>query len=304
LAGKPIKGSPFTPLMEHGNAGRSYAEGDGLTHGQTRRPCTFTIHSVDGDGNHVPTGGDPFDVKISGPENIQPRVTDNKNGTYDVLYEVEKPGVYTIDVTLHGQPIKDAPFHPKIKWSCAANNSYATGDGVTDGAVVDNKPTQFVIHAVDHEGKPRNDGGDPFNVKIGGPHEQIPTHVTDNNDGTYTVDYAPQLTGPITIQVTLEGQNIKDAPFHINVLPGIDVGTTDFKDFEFTVQARDKHGNPIPFGGAPFAVVPNNNATVKTRDNQDGTYTANITLPRAGNYSFNVSLNNKVISRSPVTISY
>jgi hypothetical protein len=291
--------------MEQGNAAKSWAEGDGLTHGQTRRPCTFQIHSVDGDGKPITTGGDPFVVNISGPENITPRVTDNGNGTYDVLYQVELPGEYTIDVTLHGDPIRDAPFHPRIKWSCDANQSYVTGDGVTPGAVVDNKPTNFTIHAVDHEGKPRHDGGDPFVVQINGPNGPIHATVRDNNDGTYLVEYFADVQGPIVIEVTLEGENLRDTPVHLDVLPGIDVGTTNYRDFQFTVQARDKHGQPIPFGGAPFVVsCNNNNAQVSTSDNNDGTYHTVAVLPQAGSHAFTVSLNNQTISRSPLNISY
>jgi len=59
--------------MERGNAGKSWADGPGLTHGQTKKPCNFTIHSVDADGKPIKEGGDPFEVKISGPEKVTPQ---------------------------------------------------------------------------------------------------------------------------------------------------------------------------------------------------------------------------------------
>jgi len=309
LDGQPIKGSPYRPLMENANAGRSYAEGEGLTHGQTKHPCEFTIFSVDGDGNRVKEGGDPFEVKISGPQPVTPKVTDNRDGTYSVSYQVEKPGKYTINVDLHGQPIKDAPFHPTIKWSCLAGRSYATGDGVTDGKVFDNKPTQFTIHAVDHEGNPRIDGGDPFVVKIGGPKEpNIHADVVDNNNGTYTVSYAADKPGPIKIQVTLEGQAIKDAPFSIGVLSGTDPTQSDYKNFTVTVQARDKHGQPVILPLDTLTVNQTNGGvpapTISIVNNLNGTYTATIAFSASGSYNFDVQLNGVSIATSPFQLSY
>jgi len=308
LDGQPIKNSPYHPLIENANAGKSWADGDGLTHGQTKHPLTFTIHSVDADGHPVKEGGDPFEVKISGPQEVHPKVTDNGDGTYSVEYQVEKPGEYTVNVDLHGEPIKDAPFHPKIKWSCDAGRSYATGEGVEDGKVKDNKPSQFVIHAVDHEGNPRCDGGDPFEVKIGGPQESnIPAEVVDNGDGTYTVTYAPEKTGPIKIEVNLEGQPIKDAPFSIGVLPGCDASKSTIKNVTVTVQSRDKHGNPTGLGNDTLRFEHSSGGQaphVSVQNNGDGTHTATIELSARGNYEFKVYLNDQPIGNSPLTVSY
>jgi filamin len=307
LDGQPIKNSPYHPLIENANAGKSYAEGDGLTHGQTKHPLTFTIHSVDADGNAVREGGDPFKVNITGPQEVTPKVTDNNDGTYSVEYQVEKPGKYTVNVDLHGEPIKDAPFHPTIKWSCAAGQTYADGEGVTDGKVFDNKPAQFTIHAVDHEGNPRVDGGDPFVVKIGGPQEpNIPHDIVDNNDGTYTVTYSPDKTGPIKVEVSLEGQLIKDAPFSIGVLAGTDPTRSNYKNFTVTVQARDKNGNVVvlPLDTLTCPQTNGTGANVTTNNNLNGTYTATLVLPTSGNYTFDPQLNGVSIGTSPFTIGF
>jgi filamin len=309
LDGQPIKGSPYRPLIENANAGRSYADGDGLTHGQTKHPLSFTIHSVDADGNHVKEGGDPFEVKITGAQHVDPKVTDNRDGTYSVVYQVEKPGTYNIDVTLHGSHIKDSPFHPKIKWSCDSGRSYATGEGIEDGKVKDNKPTQFTIHAVDHEGNKRLDGGDPFVVKIGGPQEpKIQADVVDNGDGTYTVSYAPDKPGPIKIEVSLEGSQIKDAPFSLSVLPGTDPLRSTYKNFAVTVQCRDKNGNPVPL---PFDVLRLDQTNGGVTDphltyinNLNGTHTCIMDITTSGNYQFDVYLNEVQIGVSPFQINF
>jgi filamin len=302
LNGEHVKGSPYHPLMENANSGRSYAEGPGLTAGKTKKPCNFTIHAVDADGNPVKIGGDPFHVSITGPEQVNPSFKDNNDGTYSVEYKVETPGDYKIDVTLHDSPIKDAPFHPHIKWSVDPNQSYAEGDGIRE--LWDNKPTGFTIHAVDYDGNPRTDGGDPFVVKINSPNETIVPKVVDNGNGTYSVTYAAQKTGPVEISVTLEDQPIKDAPFHLECKSGTDHTTTGFSNFTFTIQTRDKHGNNKTFGGDEFVVTPNQaGIQVSTRDNNDGSYTASFALGTKGDYSFKVAFNGKELAASPLHVT-
>jgi uncharacterized protein with FMN-binding domain len=288
--------------MENANSGKSYAEGPGLTAGKTRKPNNFTIHAVDGDGKPVTSGGDPLQVSISGPEKVTPKFTDNKDGTYSVVYQVESPGDYKIDVTLHDQPIKDSPFHPHIKWNVDPNKSYAEGEGIEE--LWDNKPTGFTIHAVDYDGNPRTDGGDPFVVKIKSPSETINPHVVDNKDGTYSVTYAAQKTGPVTIEVTLEDQPIKDAPFHLDCRSGTDHTTTGFSNFTFTIQTRDKHGSNKTFGGDEFKVQASDpSIQVQTKDNNDGTYTASFAIGKKGSFKFNVFFNGRELAASPLQIN-
>jgi len=301
LNGEPIKGSPYHPLMEQGNSGKSWAEGDGLKEGKTKKPCQFTIHSIDGDGNAVKNGGDPFKVNITGPEKVTPNFHDNNDGTYSVVYQVETPGDYKIDVTLHDSPIKDSPFHPHIKWSCDPNQSYAEGEGIQE--LWDNKPTGFTIHAVDYDGNHRKDGGDPFAVKISSPNETINAKVVDNGDGTYSVSYAAQKTGPVTIEVSLEGEPIKDAPFHLDCRSGTDHTTTGFSGFTFTIQTRDKHGQNKSFGGDEFVVTANPSAHVETHDDGNGSYTTSFALDKKGNYTFKVQINGKELACSPLHVN-
>jgi hypothetical protein len=299
LKGEHIKGSPYRPLIELGNSGKSWAEGDGLTGGKTDHPLHIKIHSVDGDGNPVRAGGDPFQVKISGPENHSPPVKDNSDGTYDVVYSVGTPGDYTVHITLHDHDIKDSPFHPHVKPAADASKSYAEGPGLIEA--FDNEPAHFTIHAKDKNGNPRTDGGDPFEVKISGP-EQVTPKVVDNNDGTYSVTYEAGKAGPYTIDVTLEGKHIKDAPFHVNVKEGTDASNSGFAVFSFTVQSRDKHNRNKTFGGDSFEarIAGPAHVDVKTTDHNNGTYSGSYSLTQRGSYTLNVLLNGKDITGSPL----
>ncbi|KAL6061848.1 Calponiny domain-containing protein [Balamuthia mandrillaris] len=295
----PIQGSPFKVLFEGARAGNSWAEGPGLEGGQTGKPAVFTIHGVDPEGNPRQEGGDPFKVEVTGPENVPAQVQDNGDGTYSVTYNPTVPGDYNVAVSLHDEPIKDAPFDVRIKPSPDASNCWAEGPALH--GLVDNEPGLFTIHAVDADGNPRADGGDEFVVDINGPEGKYPAQITDNGDGTYGVSFDPEHAGDYEIGVNYEDAPIKDAPFRVRCKEGTDAEHSGFGVFSFTVQSRDKHGNNKTFGGDNFAVSisgPNDSEVeVETTDNNDGTYTAvyALTGEQGDVFSIVASLNSKKI---------
>lgn len=304
LDNENIKDSPFKVLVENARAGLSYAEGPGLEGGQQYKEGKFTIYAVDTQGKKRTTGGDPFVVKVKGPEGDVKNVSlkDNNDGTYSVVYVPKKFGDYTVDVTLHGDGIKNNPFKVPIRPSPSAANTWAEGPGLDEAW--DNEPAFFTIHAVDEDGNPIEHGGDTFDVKINGP-EDVETEIVDNGDGTYSVSYYPQEPGDYTIAVTHEGKNIKDSPFKVKCKEGTDADNSGFGIFSFTIQSRDKRGKQKEFGGDKFEVSikgPDEaDVEVQTLDNEDGTYTAIYAL--AGDdikgKTFNViaKLNGKVVGR-------
>jgi len=289
--------------MESANAGQSWAEGPGLQGGKATRHNPFTIHAVDADGSPVKEGGDPFVVGISGPSSSEPTIIDNKDGTYSVDYVVEVPGDYIIDVSLHGTPIKDSPFHVLIKPDVDPNFSYAEGPGLL--GAVDNEPAQFTIFARDGDDQPKVEGGDPFQVIIDGP-SPVKVDVVDNNDGTYSVTYFPDVAGDYTIHVTLEDHPIKNAPYSVKVTEGIDLENTGFTGFSFTIQTRDKNNNKRGFGGDLFQVSSEGPEAVEfnSHDNSDGTYTTSFLPPQSGTYSIFASFNGKQIHATPFKLSF
>jgi len=289
--------------MEDANAANSWAEGPGLVEGKTTRHNPFTIHAVDADGNAVAHGGDPFVVGISGPSSSLPDIKDNGDGTYSVDYIVDTPGDYTIDVSLHGSPIKNSPFHVLIKPNVDPNFSYAEGPGLL--AAVDNEEAHFTIFARDGSDVPRTEGGDDFKVVIDGP-SPVSVNVVDNGDGTYAVSYLPLVAGDYLINVTLEGHPIKNAPHSVKITEGIDLQNTGFTKFSFTIQTRDKNKQNRGFGGDLFQVDASGPAVldVETADNGDGSYTASFVPPVPGQYEFVVKFNGHNLTSKPLTLNF
>eukprot|EP01089_Gocevia_fonbrunei_P013346 TRINITY_DN340_c0_g1_i5.p1 TRINITY_DN340_c0_g1~~TRINITY_DN340_c0_g1_i5.p1 ORF type:complete len:1157 (-),score=418.97 TRINITY_DN340_c0_g1_i5:34-3504(-) len=317
LDGQPIKNSPYKLLIENANAGNSWAEGPGLEKGQQNHEAVFTIHAVGPDGSEVKSGGDPFLVTISGPENIEVTPKDNNDGTYTVSYVPRKYGNYNIGVTLHGSPIKDAPFSVPIKSAPDAGKSWAEGPGL-EGAFP-NEPAKFTIHAVDGDGKPRNDGGDQFDVVVKGPNGPVPVTVTDNGDGTYDVTYDPSAPGDYDVDVTYEGDHIKDAPFKVSCEkrpadaantyahgPGLEPGNETNQPLKFEIVTKNVHDEPLDFGGNKFDVQvagPDSNVPVQVVDNNDGTYDVTYEVSKPGDYVVSVKLDGKDIKNTPAKVS-
>jgi filamin len=299
LDDEPIKGSPYKVLIEGARAGNSYAEGPGLEGGQATKPSVFTIHAYDPEGQKCTDGGDPFKVDIQGPADVQPTVTDNGDGTYTVEYTPTEAGDYTVNVTLHDEPIKDVPRQVHVKATPDASKTWAEGPALE--GLVDNEPGLFTIHAVDKDGNPRVDGGDQFDVDIKGPNGNVPADVTDNGDGTYGVKFDPENPGDYDINVTFEGAPIKDAPFHVHCKEGTDADESGFGIFSFTIQSRDKRGENKTFGGDAFDVAikgpDDSDVEVQTTDNNDGTYTAvyALTGDKGAVFTITAKLNNRKV---------
>lgn len=299
LRGAPVSGSPFNPLMEQANAGNSWAEGTGLQGDKTGRSHPFVIHAVDKDGNNATAGGDPFDVSVSGPSGpVDVTVKDNGDGTYDCEYVPKDAGDYNVSITLHGQPIKDSPWTASVKQAPNAAQSYAEGPGL-EGAF-DNEPAYFTVHAFDDNGNPAS--GDNCQVHIDGP-DVGDVKVTDNGDGTYSVEYNANAPGDYSINCTLDGDSIRDMPVNVKVIEGADASLSGVARFTLTVQARNKSGENKTYGGDRFEVgvrAPSDaDIDVESNDNNDGSYTASYTLEGTGKFTVTVKLNGKHVAGSP-----
>jgi filamin len=311
LRGQDIKGSPYHVHASGPKAGNSYATGPGVEGGaRVGQDAPFRIHSVDAAGKPVKHGGDPYQVQVQGPEDVaDPKLKDNGDGTFDGAYKVSKPGYYFVNITLHDEPIKGAPFKVLVE-NANAGQSYAEGPGLEGGQT--GKPAKFKIFAVDPDGKPVKKGGDPFEVQIDGPGGVKPT-VTDNGDGTYDVQYDPTKPGDYHVNVTLHDQPIKDMPKKVHIKPSPNAGNSyatgpalkglvDNEPGEFTIHAVDADGKPRTDGGDNFDVKingPQGPVKPDVTDNGDGTYDVKFDPSEPGPYDISVDLEGQPIKDSP-----
>ncbi|KAJ8385185.1 hypothetical protein AAFF_G00192360 [Aldrovandia affinis] len=92
------------------------ASGEGLRQCTVGHPTSVTITTKDKDGELCKTGNASLTAEICTPDGsvADGEILDNKNGTYDFLYTVQKEGHFTISLRLYDQHIKGSPFKLKV----------------------------------------------------------------------------------------------------------------------------------------------------------------------------------------------
>ncbi|EGG21588.1 gelation factor [Cavenderia fasciculata] len=314
LRGIPLAQGPAQVTVLSGDESLSYCSGPGFEAAQARRPTQFTIHSVKADGNASNLGGDPYQVSIVGPHQVDVAIADNDNGTYTVSYTPEKPGDYEINVELNSKPIKEIPKAIHIKPAADPDKSYAFGKGLEQGECF--QPSKFKIQAVDPDGNNRTDGGDGFKITVSGP-AQVEPWMVDNGDGTYDVEFEPKVPGEYVIDLTLDGDTVNGFPKTVIVKPAPSADASyakgkglkkafDNEVAEFTIFAVDTEGNPRTDGQDPFEVKvtgPNGDIEAKVEDKNDGTYDVKYEPQVEGNYQVLVTLRGAPIKDMPVNVT-
>jgi len=274
--------------------------GPGLEGGNTAEPTSFLVSATNSHGQPVQLPPNPLRVEIlANGKELQSKVQESGNGTFTVTYQPIEKGNYEVNVYLKSS------VRVGIVVGADASKSRVFGPGLEDG-VQDNLPTYFTIEARGTDGQPMGKGGDPFEVKVQGPKGDVPATVTDNGDGTYRVDYAPQDAGPHKVNVTLKDKPVANSPYTVNVKEGADHNTSLVENYQFTIRARTKRNQNMTRGGEKFTATvsgPQGPVETKLSDNQNGSYTVNYSLGEAtkGTYNFSVKVNSKDIQGSPWT---
>jgi len=193
----------------------------------------------------------------------------------------------------------------------------ASGPGLEPGNEI-GAQTNFTIEAINTFGRRVPVGGHKFPVKINGPTKPVKSNTVDNGDGTYYVTYTPEEPGKHDIEVTYEGDHIKNSPFKVMINssrpdptkckcygPGLE-GGEQYKPANFTIEAFNSAGNRVKNGGDPFVVnvtdpygEPVKAAVV---DNNDGTYAVSYTPTDSGDHKVEVTLLHKPVANSPYTV--
>uniref|UniRef100_A0AC11CY09 Tripartite motif containing 2 n=2 Tax=Ovis aries TaxID=9940 RepID=A0AC11CY09_SHEEP len=105
-----------TILTTNAVASETVATGEGLRQTIIGQPMSVTITTKDKDGELCKTGNAYLTAELSTPDGsvADGEILDNKNGTYEFLYTVQKEGDFTLSLRLYDQHIRGSPFKLKV----------------------------------------------------------------------------------------------------------------------------------------------------------------------------------------------
>ncbi|XP_068442134.1 filamin-C-like isoform X3 [Clinocottus analis] len=231
--------SPFRVSVTEGcDPSRVRAYGPGLDEGLVSKPNRFTVET-----RGAGTGG--LGLAIEGPSEAKMSCKDNKDGSCSVEYIPFTPGEYDVNITFGGLPIPGSPFRVPVRELVDPSKVKCSGPGLGSG-VRAHVPQTFTVDS-------SKAGVAALEVHLYGPTGVTePLSITDNGDGTHTVNYTPADDGPYTVCVKYAEQEVPRSPFKIKTLPAHDAskvrasgpglnasGVPASLPVEFTIDARD-----------------------------------------------------------------
>ncbi|XP_018312644.1 filamin-like isoform X1 [Mycetomoellerius zeteki] len=144
------------------------------------------------------------------------RLGDNRNGTVQAHYTPISSSPHVVMVNYGGVATKKSPYRVKIASPLNPAMVSAFGPGLEKG-VKSNVPTHFNVDC-------REAGPGKLDVKMLNPEgRELPISLTDNEDGTYVVDYMPPQPGNYTVNLNYGGLKVPQCPIKVNVQPHVDV---------------------------------------------------------------------------------
>jgi filamin len=324
LDGDDLKNSPFNvvvnPEKEMADVNKTLVDGPGLTDARQFVPNIIKITAKNKDGK-IRKGNDDFDISVDGPDSTKTNIINNEDGTYTITYLPNGSGKHKINIKANDEPLKGSPFIVDVRPS--PDNNKTTVKNLNKNPICGEK-TKFLIDAKDSNGKPfiskRDFDGETrekpndFEVLIDGP-SKIDPKITPNGDGTYTVEYVPQLPGIHNIGVKVVGKELKDSPFEVKAKSGVDPEKSEIigdklvdgppnEPKHFKIVSKDKNGDIRDVNDDIFNVEVDGpyKTPVKITPNGDGTYDVEFIPKVIGDYKIKVTNDDKSLKDSPIDI--
>ncbi|XP_052093723.1 filamin-C-like isoform X17 [Mytilus californianus] len=222
FAEQDIPGSPFNVKVKNDvnpNKVRCYGPGLDKTKGvRTGAPATFTVNTAE-------AGEAPLEVSYvdatgkANPVDLVPVSETEIQATY---YPKDE-GKAKVDVQYAGKPVPGSPFPMEVFPGADASKVLVSGPGVGKN-VHASMPATFTIDT-------RNAGIAPLDVLVQRPDGSLmKPKVTDNGDGTFSVQYIPDDLGTYVLRVKFAGKDVPCSPFKVTSHPTGDASKCVIKE--------------------------------------------------------------------------
>lgn len=299
--GEQIPGSRFKVQVEPPtDPSKVVANGPGLAPQGVRvnEPAKFTVKTKDaGHGN--------VGVKINGPAGELPYQVDSAPYTYNYTYLAEEPGEYTVDISFNDKPIPQSPYCVAIT---DASRVKITGPGLNGESLSVDSPLVYEVDA-------RGAGPGVLKCTIQDASVTASTDATDeagpaiteNGDGTFTIEYTPSNAGLKKMNVTFGEAAIPNTPVKLNLFdasrvtaygPGLESGLKCGEQTHFTVDMRKAGEADLMINVAG----PGTSTPTQIKDQANGMVRCEYTPTEAGDYHIDIQYGGVHIPNSPYTV--
>lgn len=185
-----------------------------VPNGRAGQRTTIEIQLRDALGNPAPGRASAIAVAIGGANNVGGvGASDEGGGRYTASYTPQVAGTDLVSVRVSGDAVAGSPFSSQVQ---AGTTSAAHSSADVPSSVSIFTSFRITITARDQFGNVVGRGGEPFALRIDG---GDPRQLTDNGNGTYTVDISSFSLSVATheVTVTLAGTHIAGSPYSMNV---------------------------------------------------------------------------------------
>ncbi|XP_041675461.1 filamin-A isoform X4 [Drosophila eugracilis] len=235
-----------------------------------------------------------------------------KDGFFDILYALNDPGDYDINVKFGGKDIPNGSFSIKAVESIEqySHSEYIEEhttkvvQQTTQSELVNGK-SEITYRSVAFEKLPLPTTGGNVTAEVRMPSGKVDKPVIqDNRDGTVSVKYDPREEGSHELVVKYNGEPVQGSPFkfHVDSItsgyvtaygPGLTHGVTG-EPANFTISTKGASA-----GGLTMAVEGPSKADINYHDNKDGTVSVQYLPTAPGEYQVSVRFGDKHIKGSP-----
>jgi hypothetical protein len=242
----------------------------------------------------------------------------NKNGTYTATFTGSTVGTNTIDATIDGQTVAQAPSIAVIPGAASTATSYVTV--ASPQTVEAGTSIAVTFQTVDASGNKETSGGLKVAFELGNRAGRGTfSSVKDNRNGTYTTTFTGTIAGSITIVATINGHKVATATPTITVTPGsVSLAKSVVTDspgsvasgspIALVLQPRDAWGNDVDLSGQQVvfslgsARGGQGTISAATYNAVNGTYTTTFTGTIAGTNTIKATYNNSAIASAAPAI--
>ncbi|XP_063686399.1 mesocentin-like [Bolinopsis microptera] len=212
--GDKVPGAPLTVPVKPGiDANKVKCAGDGLDNPKAKHDNVFTIDTSDaGPGDDVTVEIVPIDKSgkpIPGGKRVPVTIKDLGNGIKSCVFKPDDEGLYSVDLKFCGKNPKDFPRGINVKGPGAQGARLPNINGL------EVEPDQEINIPVDLSGSgPGNFVVIMRNDTTG---EEEPVRVTDGPNLIKNVTLKPNGSGPHTIVMTFDDEDLPGGPYTITV---------------------------------------------------------------------------------------